>query len=85
MVEFAYDNTMHSSTQQTPLFVNHGLHPKFDIQSVNKVMNPTTEDQIMWLVDVWAQLISNLEKMQKWFKENAYEHEKEQPSFKVKD
>jgi hypothetical protein len=53
---------MHSSTQQTTLFVNHGLHPKFDIQSVNKVMNPTIEDQIMWLVDVQAQLISNLEK-----------------------
>jgi len=48
-------------------------------------MNPTTEDQIMWLVDVQAQLISNLEKMQKWFKENVDEHEKEQPNFKVKD
>jgi hypothetical protein len=62
MAEFAYNNIMHSSTQQTTLFVNHGLHPKFDIQSVNKVMNPTIEDQIMWLVDVQAQLISNLEK-----------------------
>ncbi len=62
LVEFAYNNIMHSSTQQTTLFVNHGLHPKFDIQSVNKVMNPTIEDQIMWLVDVQAQLISNLEK-----------------------
>jgi hypothetical protein len=43
MVEFAY-NTLHSSTQQAPLFANHGLHLKFDIQSVNKVMNPTIED-----------------------------------------
>jgi hypothetical protein len=85
MVEFAYNNIMHSSTQQTPFFVNHGLHPKFDIQSVNKVMNPTTKDRTMWLVGVWFQLVSNLEKMRKWFKENVDEHQKEQPNFKVKD
>jgi hypothetical protein len=35
---------MHSTTQQTPLFANHGLHPKFDIQGVNNVMNPVTKD-----------------------------------------
>jgi hypothetical protein len=84
MVEFAY-NTMHSSTKQTPFFANDGLHSKFGIQSVNKVMNPTTEDWTMWLVDVWAQFISNLEKTQKWFKENVDEHQKEQPNLKVRD
>jgi hypothetical protein len=31
MEEFAYNNTMHSSNQQTFFFVNHGLQPKFDI------------------------------------------------------
>jgi len=36
---------MHSLTQQIPLFVNHGLHPKFDIQVVHKVMNLAIEDQ----------------------------------------
>jgi hypothetical protein len=30
LVEFVYNNIIHSSTQQTPLFANHGLHPKFD-------------------------------------------------------
>jgi hypothetical protein len=43
MVNFAYNNTLiHSSTQQTPLFANHGLHPKFDIQSVNNFVNLAT-------------------------------------------
>jgi hypothetical protein len=37
MVVFAYNNTMHSSTQQTHFFTNHDLHPKFDIQGVNKL------------------------------------------------
>jgi len=54
MVEFAYNNTMHSSTYQTPFFANHGLHPKFDIQGVHKIMNLVTKDWAMWLVDVRA-------------------------------
>jgi hypothetical protein len=30
--------------QQTPFFANHGLHPKFDIQGVNNVMNHVIEN-----------------------------------------
>jgi hypothetical protein len=33
-------------------FANHGLQPKFDIQGVHKVMNSTTEDRAMYLIDV---------------------------------
>jgi hypothetical protein len=29
---------------QTPFFANHGLHPKFDIQGVNNVVNPAAKD-----------------------------------------
>jgi hypothetical protein len=85
MVKFAYDNTVHSSTQQTPLFANHGLQPKFDIQGVHKDMSPTVEDWAMWLANVWVQLISNLEKTQRWYKENVDEHWKEQTNFKVEN
>jgi hypothetical protein len=76
---------MHSSTQQTSLFANHGLHPKFDIQGVHKVANTAAKDWTMWLIDVRAQLVSNLEKVQRWYKDNVGEHWKEQPSFKVGD
>jgi hypothetical protein len=44
MAKFAYDNIVHSSTQQTPFFTNHGLQTKFDIQGVHKIMNPIIED-----------------------------------------
>jgi hypothetical protein len=54
--------------------------PQVDIQGVHKV-----EDWTMWLVDVWVQFISNLEKTQRWHKENDYKHRKEQLSFKVGD
>ncbi len=31
MAKFAYNFAMHSSTQETPFFANHGLYPNFDI------------------------------------------------------
>ncbi len=68
---------MHLSTQQTPWFVNHGLHPKFDIQVVHRVMNPTAKDQAMWLTNVRTQLLFNFKETQKWYKENVDEHQKE--------
>ncbi len=77
MVESAYNNIMHSSTQQTTFFANHRLHPKFDIQGVHKVVNPKVEDWTMWLMDVRTQLVSNLKEMQRQYKENVDEHWKE--------
>jgi hypothetical protein len=37
----------------------------------------------MCLADVQAQLVSNLEEVQKRYKENDDEHKKEQPNFRV--
>jgi len=41
---------------------------------VNKILNLIVEDWVMWVVDVQAQLVSNLEEMQKINKENDDEH-----------
>jgi len=59
--------------------------PKCDIQGVHEVMNPTTHDQTMWLVNVRTQLVSNLEEAQMWYKENVNEHWKKQLNFKVRN
>jgi hypothetical protein len=74
---FSYNNTMHLTTQQTPLFANHGLHPMFDIQGVNNVMNHVAKDQVAWLANIWTQLVSNLEEVRRWYKETIDEHCKE--------
>jgi hypothetical protein len=58
-------NTIHFLTQQTHFFANHGLHPRFDIQGVNKIVNPIAKDQIVWLANIWAQLVFNLEEVQR--------------------
>jgi exosome complex RNA-binding protein Rrp4 len=55
------------------------------ILGVNNVVNLIVEDQVMWLVDIQAQLISNLEEAQRRYKENVDEHCKDQPNFKVGD
>jgi hypothetical protein len=33
--EFSYNNTLHSSTKQTPFYSNYGQHPKGDFFSTN--------------------------------------------------
>jgi hypothetical protein len=35
---------MHLAMQETPFFANHDLHPKFDMQGVNNVVNHVVED-----------------------------------------
>jgi hypothetical protein len=61
------------------------LHPKFDIQGMHKIVNLTIKDQTMWLVDVWAQFVCNLEEAHRRYEENADECQNEQFSFKVGD
>jgi len=51
MAKFTFNNIMHSLTQQIFFFVNHGLHPKFDIQGVHNVVNPTVGDWTLWSRD----------------------------------
>jgi hypothetical protein len=85
MAKFAYNNIVHSLTQQTTFFTNHGLHPGFDIQSVHNVVNPIARDQALWLTDVQAQLVFNFEETLKRYKENVNEDWKRQPNFRVED
>ncbi len=56
---------MHSTTQQTPFFANHGLHPRIDIQGVNNVVNPAIEDRVTWSTNIQTQFVSNFEKVQR--------------------
>jgi hypothetical protein len=52
VANFSYNNMMHSTTQQTPFFANHSLHPRFDIQGENNVVNLVVEDQVEWLTNI---------------------------------
>ena len=40
LAEFVFNNTLNSSTQQTPFFANIGLHPEFNITITKQTTNP---------------------------------------------
>ena len=43
LAEFAYNNTLHASTQKTSFFSNYGYHPKLDLLSPSMNNNPASE------------------------------------------
>lgn len=85
LAEFAYNNTVHSSTQQTPFFANYGYHPRLDTFDFSKVDNPAAEDMANRLSELHAIMKAQLKKAQERQKINADVYRKEQPQLNVGD
>jgi hypothetical protein len=87
LAELAHNNTLHSSTGQTPFFSNYGYHPKFDFlpKGSETPLNPTAEDLVTTLRQVHEQLIEELTRAQHSYKEYADKQRKEQPTFNIGD
>jgi hypothetical protein len=58
LVEFAYNNTLHSSTKQTPFFSNYGHHPRADHFQIKDVGSPAAEDLAAHLAAIHNELAS---------------------------
>jgi hypothetical protein len=56
LTEFAYNNTMHSSTKQIPLFSNYGHHPRADPFQVKDVGSHAVEDLAAHLAVIYDEL-----------------------------
>ena len=85
LAEFAYNNTTHASTQQTPFYSNYGHHPKLDMLQPSRSENPAVEEFATRMAELQATMKSHLEKAQKRYKVAADALRKEQPSFQVGD
>jgi glycosylphosphatidylinositol phospholipase D len=85
LVEFAYNNTLQGSTQQTPFFANYGHHPRFDQFNLNIFKNPAATDLATRLSDIQKQMKQSLLEAQDHQKTNADKSRKMHPEISIGD
>lgn len=83
MAEFAYNNIVHASTQQTPFYSNYGHHPRLDMLEPPRSMNPAAEDFATRMTQLQETLKVHLERAQERYKAAADVSEKEHPPFQI--
>ena len=81
LAEFAYNNTLHASTQQTPFFSNYRYHPKLDLLSPSTNIDPAGEGFAKQLPQLQATLRFQLQTAQKSYKVIADKFPNETPTF----
>ena len=85
LAEFAYNNTVHSSTKQTPFFANYGQHPRGDPFQGRHVGSPAAEELATRLANIHKELRFQLQEAQDRYKDYADRHRLSQPQFKTGD
>ena len=85
LAEFAYNNTLHASTQKTPFFSNCGYHSKLDLLSLSTNNNLTVEGFVTQLSELQTPLTLQLQTAQKSYKKAANKFCKQAPTFKIGD
>jgi hypothetical protein len=82
MAEFCYNNTVHSSTNQTPFFALHGYHPRFSI-NVPRVAssNPLAHERLTSLKETQDNLKFYIKSAQESQERYYNRHVEPQPAF----
>ena len=88
--EFAYNNSIHSSTRYTPFFANIGYHPRWTMMAHPKILkNPVVEDHLCQLQEVHVALSQHLQIAQSAHKKAADRHRLDsspkEPKFRIGD
>lgn len=83
LAEFAYNNSTHASTHQTPFYINYGYHPRIDMLPAWKGESPAAENFAMRMKELHGVMKTNLEEAQARYKKSADGKRKEQPKFQV--
>jgi hypothetical protein len=83
LAEFIYNNTMHSSTKQTPFISNYGHHPRADPFQIKDVGNLAAENLAIHLVAIHDELAFQLYGAQDHYKDYADRNQKIHPNFHI--
>lgn len=85
MAEFAYNNSEHASTKQTPFHANYGYHPRLIVNAPQEPINPAAENYLEALRQSQQVVSEELKKAQEDYKRFADRKRKEQPAFRIGD
>jgi transposase InsO family protein len=88
--EFAYNNSIHSSTRYTPFFANMGYHPRWTLlEHPEDSKSPTVENRVIQIQEIQNELSHNLRDAQAAHKKAAdrfrLDSSPSDPKFKVGD
>ena len=85
LAEFSFNNSINSSTQQTPFFANLGYHPTFDVNITERTTNPSSTDLASRLDIIHAELRAELSHSNKYMAKYYDRQHLPQPSYKTGD
>ena len=85
LAEFAYKNSTHASTQETPFYINYGHHPKIDMLPAWRRKSLAAEDFVKQMEELYTAMKMHLEQAQSSYKEIVDVKRKKHPSFQVND
>ena len=85
MAEFVFNNTLNSSTQQTPFFANMGYHPDFDITITERTTNPAATELTTRLETIREELRAELLHSNEYMAKQYDRHHQPAPEFTAGD
>jgi hypothetical protein len=85
LAEFAYNNKVHVSTQQTPFYLNAGQHPRMGFEPIRKSKVEAAEDFTKQMKGIHEEAKSALTKAADEMKRFADHRRSKAPKYKVGD
>ena len=85
LAEFTFNNTLNTSTQQTPFFTNISYHPNFNMVITEHSTNPSATELTTWLEVIHKELQAELAHSNNYMAKYYNQHHQIAPEFSSGD